>query len=94
MNAQDCGLGYLTPKFQQASDIDQIREAFYEDGVTFVDDCDEDTLVKLGESFGTVAKPRNEVTGGKGVSNIRCAPGLEGKGYSNQGTLRPKFASI
>ncbi|KAF2752732.1 putative haloacid dehalogenase-like hydrolase [Pseudovirgaria hyperparasitica] len=84
MDVKDCLRGFYTPDFHDTLDLDGIRKAFYRDGMVFLQNCDEDKLVALGENLGTIARPRNELAGGRGVSNIRCAPGLEGKGYSNQ----------
>ncbi|KAJ7662804.1 hypothetical protein DFH06DRAFT_1268739 [Mycena polygramma] len=84
MNAEDCGLGYRVPAFHDLDDLDTIRKTFYKDGIAYVRDVDEAKLVALGNQLGSIVKPRNETCKGTGVSNIRFAPGLEGKGYSSQ----------
>ena len=52
----------------------------------------------MSEQLGAIAKPRNEVGAGTGVSNIRFAPDLAGKGYSSEGEslflLRHDWASV
>lgn len=75
----------LAPQFHHIKDVDSIRETFAEQGAVFIHGCDEQSLIILAEQLGRVAKPRNEVGTGTGVSNIRCAPGLKGKGYSSEG---------
>ncbi|KAJ6473384.1 hypothetical protein C8R47DRAFT_1187546 [Mycena vitilis] len=84
MNAEDCGLGYQVPVFHDLDDLDAIRRTFYRDGIAYVQGVDEASLVALGNHFGSIVKPRNEAGKGTGVSNIRFAPGLVGKGYSSQ----------
>ncbi|KAJ6492030.1 hypothetical protein C8R45DRAFT_1073427 [Mycena sanguinolenta] len=84
MNAEDCGLGYQVPTFHDVDDLDKIQKAFYKDGIAYVQGVDEAKLVALGNYFGSIIKPRNETGNGTGISNIRFAPGLEGKGYSSQ----------
>lgn len=69
------------------NDLATIRREYNETGVVFIRDADEASLVSLSKKLGSIAKPRNEVSGGNGVSNIRCAPDLVGKGYSSQGIL-------
>lgn len=75
----------LEPCFHHISDIDDIRKTYDQDGAVFLDGCDEENMVILAKQLGRVAKPRNEVVAGTGVSNIRYAPGLIGKGYSSEG---------
>lgn len=90
MDINKCGQGCHTPTFLDFHEFESIRKTFYRDGVVFVDKINEERLVALSESLGSIVKPRNEVAGGRGVSNIRCAPNLigkgntVGKGYSNQ----------
>ncbi|KAJ7864918.1 hypothetical protein B0H13DRAFT_1898874 [Mycena leptocephala] len=84
MNAEECGLGYQVPTFHNLHDLDKIQKTFYKDGIAYVDGVDETKLIALGNHFGSIAKPRNETVNGTGMSNIRFAPGLEGKGYSSQ----------
>ncbi|KAL8733198.1 MAG: hypothetical protein Q9166_002215 [cf. Caloplaca sp. 2 TL-2023] len=62
-----------------------LEETFDKDGAVFIDGCDEQGLITLAKQLGRIAKPRNEVGSGTGVSNIRFAPGLIGKGYSSEG---------
>ncbi len=75
----------LAPQFHHIKDVDFIRETFAEQGAVFIHGCDEQSLIILAEQLGRVAKPRNEVGTETGVSNIRCAPRLKGKGYSSEG---------
>ena len=53
-----------------------------------MNDCDEAALIRVSRQLGRVVKPRNEVGDGAGISNIRFAPGMVGKGYSDEGKLR------
>lgn len=74
------------PTFHDADDIQAIRKALSDDGCVFVDGCGGSlSLVRLSAQLGRIAKPRNEVGAGTGVSNTRYAPGIEGKGYSSDG---------
>ncbi len=75
----------LAPHFHHIKDVDSIRHTFDDRGAVFINGCDEQGLVILAKQLGRIAKPRNEVGTGTGVSNIRCAPGLKGKGYSSEG---------
>lgn len=75
----------LAPQFHHIKDVDSIRDTFNDQGAVFINGCDEQSLIILAKHLGRIAKPRNEVGTGTGVSNIRCAPGLEGKGYSSEG---------
>ena len=88
MDVRDCGLGIVKPDFYNIDDLSGISHAFCRDGLVFVDGCNEESLVKLGGHFGQIVKPRNETSTGTGVSNIRAAPGLVGKGYSSEGKHR------
>ena len=72
-------------KFHDSQDFDEIKKSFFQDGIAFINGCDEKNLLKLANLMGTIVKPRNEKATGTGVSNIRFAPGLEGKGYSSEG---------
>ena len=74
------------PTFHPIKDLSAIRQTFDRDGAVFINGCDEQSLVTLGKQLGRIVKPRNEVGSGTGVSNIRFAPGLEGKGYSSEGS--------
>jgi len=87
MNAKDCKNVHYGAFFhsRNSSNVDSIRETYAEQGAVFIHGCDEQSLIILAEQLGRVAKPRNEVGTGTGVSNIRCAPGLKGKGYSSEG---------
>ncbi|GAP90669.1 putative haloacid dehalogenase-like hydrolase [Rosellinia necatrix] len=84
MDVAGCGLGVVAPEFTDAGDFQKIRERFYKDGVAFIENCDEDRLIAFTKSLGVAVRPRNETTNGTGVSNIRCVPGLAGKGYSSE----------
>lgn len=75
----------LAPQFHHINDVESIRDTFNDQGAVFINECDEQSLITLAKQLGRIAKPRNEVGTGTGVSNIRCAPGLEGKGYSSEG---------
>ncbi|KAL4920936.1 hypothetical protein BDW62DRAFT_220372 [Aspergillus aurantiobrunneus] len=82
MDVTRCGLGTKDPVFYPASEFQKILEAFHNDGIAFIEGCDEDRLGQLASQFGEIVKPRNEKTNGTGISNIRFAPTLVGKGYS------------
>ncbi|KAI5794984.1 hypothetical protein EDC01DRAFT_721925 [Geopyxis carbonaria] len=84
MDTKECGLGFITPEFHDRHDTKAIRKTFLEKGIVFLQGCDEQKLVELTRRLGRIVKPRNEVSAGTGVTNIRCAPALEGKGYSSE----------
>ncbi|PWY88065.1 Clavaminate synthase-like protein [Aspergillus sclerotioniger CBS 115572] len=84
MDTERCDLGPYVPTFHAPSDINAIRESVYTNGIAFVGGCDEDSLVTLANHLGQVVRPRNEKTPGSGVSNIRFASNLVGKGYSSE----------
>lgn len=67
------------------SDIDGVRQDLFTKGIAFVEECDETSLVHLGNQLGEIVRPRNEKTHGSGISHIRFAPDLTGKGYSSEG---------
>jgi hypothetical protein len=71
-------------KFNDAQDLHAIREQFYRDGVAFFENCDEESLIGISKTLRETVRPRNETASGTGISNIRFAPGLEGKGYSSE----------
>ncbi|KAL2852256.1 hypothetical protein BJX68DRAFT_275060 [Aspergillus pseudodeflectus] len=83
MEISRCGLGVLEPKFHRPTSLEAIQEDFYNKGVAFIEGCDEESLTKLAHQFGDIVRPRNEVNGA-GISNIRFAPSLAGKGYSSE----------
>ncbi|KAL9024425.1 MAG: hypothetical protein Q9196_006526 [Gyalolechia fulgens] len=86
MDINDCKRGFWNPTFHNADEVETIRKAFADDGCVFVDGCGGSLpLLRLSAQLGRIVKPRNEVSAGSGVSNIRCAPDLEGKGYSSEG---------
>ncbi|KAL8784872.1 MAG: hypothetical protein Q9195_008865 [Heterodermia aff. obscurata] len=72
------------PSFHSVKDLSAIRQTFDRDGAVFINGCDEQSLITLAKQLGQIVKPRNEVGSGTGVSNIRFAPRLEGKGYSSE----------
>ncbi|KAL4888253.1 Clavaminate synthase-like protein [Aspergillus ambiguus] len=84
MDVQHCGLGAQVPVFDLPSDIEAIRERLFRTGIAFIRDSGIDSLVMLGTNLGTVIRPRNEQHPGTGISNIRYAPSLRGKGYSSE----------
>ncbi|KAL4881021.1 HAD-like domain-containing protein [Aspergillus karnatakaensis] len=84
MDTTRCGLGVQEPVFHPPSDLLGIQEDFYNRGIAFLDGFDEDSLSQLASKFGDVIRPRNEKTSGTGISNIRFAPSLAGKGYSSE----------
>lgn len=72
--------------FYDIHDIEGIRTELARNGCAFAEGCDGQlALARLSEQLGVIAKPRNEVGAGTGVSNIRFAPDLTGKGYSSEG---------
>lgn len=73
------------PIFYLPSDVEGIRKAILTDGIAFVEKCDETLLVSLANEFGEIVRPRNERIEGSGISHIRFAPNLAGKGYSSEG---------
>ncbi|KAF4157931.1 hypothetical protein CNMCM6069_004810 [Aspergillus lentulus] len=84
MDVTQCGLGPQSPEFHLASDIDGVRQDLFTKGIAFVEECDETSLVHLGNQLGEIVRPRNEKTHGSGISHIRFAPDLTGKGYSSE----------
>ncbi|KAF2200468.1 Clavaminate synthase-like protein [Delitschia confertaspora ATCC 74209] len=76
----------IVPEFLDICDVDAINESFYEHGVAFVEDSNEERLASLGQELGIIVKPRNGI--GNGISNIRCSPDLleqaPGRGYSSE----------
>ncbi|KAL3485245.1 hypothetical protein BJX62DRAFT_243159 [Aspergillus germanicus] len=82
MEVSRCGLGVLEPKFHPPTNLEAIQKDFYNKGVAFIEGCNEESLTKLAHQFGDIVRPRNEVNGA-GISNIRFAPSLAGKGYSS-----------
>jgi len=72
-------------KFHDSQDFNEIKKRYFQDGVAFINRCDEQNLLKLANFMGTIVRPRNEKATGTRVSNIRYAPSLEGKGYSSEG---------
>ncbi|KAL4952344.1 HAD-like domain-containing protein [Aspergillus filifer] len=84
MDINRCGLGIKEPTFHTPSDLQGIKEEFFDKGITFLDGFDEQTLSQLASQFGQVVRPRNEKTSGSGISNIRFDPSLVGKGYSSE----------
>lgn len=62
--------------WKTSMDQELDKKAFYKDGITFVIGYDEDKLIVLDDSVGIIVKPLNEVTGVKGISNIRYNPQL------------------
>ena len=77
---------FSAPQFLSISDTAGIWSRFRQDGIVFVEGVTESSLVTLSQKFGRIFKPRNDVSG-TGVSNIRYAPGLTGKGYSTEGMV-------
>ena len=73
------------PQFCNIRDIQSIRNSVAEKGYAFIEECDENSMVALAMQLGRIVTPRNESKSGSGVSNIRCAPSLVGKGYSSEG---------
>ncbi|KAL4926815.1 HAD-like domain-containing protein [Aspergillus undulatus] len=84
MDINRCGLGIKEPNFHSPSDIQSIKEEFFEKGLTFLEGFNEETLCQLASQFGDIVRPRNEKTNGSGISNIRFDPSLVGKGYSSE----------
>ncbi|KAJ0416569.1 hypothetical protein BJY00DRAFT_326198 [Aspergillus carlsbadensis] len=83
MEVSRCGLGILEPKFHLPTSLESIQEDFYNKGIAFVEQCNEESLTKLAHQLGDIVRPRNEANGA-GISNIRFAPSLAGKGYSSE----------
>ncbi|KAL4934976.1 hypothetical protein BDV06DRAFT_141358 [Aspergillus oleicola] len=84
MDINRCGLGIKEPTFHTPSDLQRIKEEFFEKGVTFLEGFNEKTLAQLASQFGDIVRPRNEKTSGSGISSIRFDPSLVGKGYSSE----------
>ncbi|KAI9039362.1 putative haloacid dehalogenase-like hydrolase [Aspergillus affinis] len=84
MDVTKCGLGPFTPEFHTPSDIDGVRQDLFTKGIAFIEGCDEDSLVDVANQLGEINRPRNEKLHGSGVSHIRFAPNLTGKGYSSE----------
>lgn len=78
----------IEPTFHHPSNIEAIKEDFYSKGIAFIEGCDEKALAELARKFGSIVKPRNESTSCSGISNIRFAPSLVGKGYSSEGETK------
>ncbi|KAL4808821.1 HAD-like domain-containing protein [Aspergillus unguis] len=83
MDIKRCGLGVEEPVFHPATDIQAIVQDFYTKGIAFIKGCNEMTLADLAGQFGIIVRPRHEKLSGTGISHIRFAPALIGKGYSN-----------
>jgi len=73
------------PKFDDARDIEAVRDRLSKEGIVFVNNCGEQELVELTQSLGVPIRPRNEEKKGSCVSHIRNTPGLVGKGYTSEG---------
>ncbi|PTU25157.1 hypothetical protein P175DRAFT_0498267 [Aspergillus ochraceoroseus IBT 24754] len=84
MEISRCGLGIQEPSFHSPTDLQGIQEAFYAQGIVFLEGFDEDSLRLLATQLGDIVQPRNEKTSGAGISNIRYEPSLSGKGYSSE----------
>ncbi|PWY72697.1 Clavaminate synthase-like protein [Aspergillus eucalypticola CBS 122712] len=84
MDIKKCGLGANVPTFYDPSDIESIRASVFNNGIAFVEGCEEEALVGLARQLGQIVRPRNEETPGSGVSRIRFASDLVGKGYSSE----------
>jgi hypothetical protein len=84
--------GPTEPKFHPPTNLEAVQEDFYNKGVAFIEGCNEESLTKLAHQFGDIVRPRNEVNGA-GISNIRFAPSLAGKGYSSDGMTRAQTFS-
>ncbi|KAI1332430.1 hypothetical protein F5Y16DRAFT_394502 [Xylariaceae sp. FL0255] len=84
MSAEECGLECKAPEFIDSHDHEAVRKEFLYAGIVLVENCEEQSLIQLAQHLGEPVQPRNETTSGTCVSNIRCAPGLEGKGYSSE----------
>ncbi|PKX98638.1 putative haloacid dehalogenase-like hydrolase [Aspergillus novofumigatus IBT 16806] len=84
MDVTQCGLGPHSPEFHLPSDIDGVRQDLFTKGIAFVEECDETSIVHLGNQLGEIVRPRNEKAHGSGISHIRFAPNLTGKGYSSE----------
>ncbi|KAL3468542.1 hypothetical protein BJX64DRAFT_246192 [Aspergillus heterothallicus] len=87
MDINCCGLGTLEPKFYLPTDDEAIRKEFFDKGIAFIKGCNEAGLRRLAHQLGDIVRPRNEQINGSGISHIRCAPSLAGKGYSSQGMM-------
>jgi hypothetical protein len=73
------------PEFDDARELEVVRDRLSKGGIVFVKNCGEQELVELTQSLGVPIRPRNEKKGGSCVSNIRNTPGLVGKGYTSEG---------
>lgn len=73
--------------------MDRVREDLFTKGIAFIEGCDEDSLVEVANQLGEINRPRNEKLNGSGVSHIRFAPNLVGKGYSSEGMSSVLFLS-
>ncbi|KAI0191105.1 hypothetical protein F4808DRAFT_444119 [Astrocystis sublimbata] len=84
MDLKACALGLRAPTFIEPHHSQEIWETLYRDGVVFIQNCNEESLVHVSKSLGVPVGPRNAKSEGSFVSNIRCAPDLVGKGYSSE----------
>ncbi|KAL2868584.1 HAD-like domain-containing protein [Aspergillus lucknowensis] len=83
MDINRCGLGTTGPTFYSITCNEVIKMELRKNGIAFLSIDDGESLRKLGNEHGVVIRPRNEGPDGSGISNIRFAPSLVGKGYSS-----------
>ncbi|TFK65217.1 hypothetical protein BDN72DRAFT_962673 [Pluteus cervinus] len=81
MAIQHSKLGFISPEFTPASNLDAIREALFRKGVVFISGCDDEAVAELSKQLGRVAQAHSDVDNGTTVTTTK---GVEGHEYDRE----------